>query len=107
MKCLDKRVEEVLLRNVGDLHPHYLLNSLAVRGLERTKTPNIKRLEKVGRMGRHIELGRAPVQVELGPLGLFRGRECLFFRFRVAFSLYIRAPEAAQPFGQEADNQTL
>ena len=53
----------------------------------------------------NIELGRAPVQAELGPLGLFRGRECLFFRFRVAFSLYIRAPEAAQPFGQKADKQ--
>ena len=55
MKCLDKRVEEVLLRNVGDLHPYHLLNPLAVRGLERTKTPNIKRLEKVGRMGRYIK----------------------------------------------------
>jgi hypothetical protein len=33
------------------------------------------------------------VQVELGPLGLFRGRERLFFRFRVVFLLYIRAPE--------------
>ena len=54
----------------------------------------------------HIELGRAPVQVELGPLGLFRGRECLFFRFRVAFSLYIRAPEAAQHFGQRAERQS-
>jgi hypothetical protein len=32
-----------------------LLNLLAVRDLERTKTPNIKRLEKVGRMGRHAE----------------------------------------------------
>jgi hypothetical protein len=53
VKCLDKRVEEVLLRNADD--PHHLLNPLAVQGLERTKTPNIKRLEKVGRMGRHAK----------------------------------------------------
>ena len=55
VKCLDKRVEEVLLRNVSDLYPYYLLNPLAIRGFERTKTPNIKRLEKVGRMGRYIK----------------------------------------------------
>ena len=55
VECLDKRVEEVLLRDVGDLHPHHLLNLLAVRDLERAEAPNIERLEEVGRMGRHAE----------------------------------------------------
>ena len=55
VECPDKRVEEVLLRDVGDLHPHHLLDLLAVRSLERTKTPNIKRLEEVRRMGRHAK----------------------------------------------------
>ena len=56
---------------------------------------------------RHIELGHAPVQVELGPPGLFRGRERLLFRFRVAFSLYIRAPEELNLLVRGSDNQTL
>jgi hypothetical protein len=55
VECLDKRVEEVLLRDVGDLHPHHLLNLLAVQDLERAEAPNIERLEEVGRMGRHAE----------------------------------------------------
>jgi hypothetical protein len=55
VEWLDKCVKEVLLRDVGDLHPHHLLNLLAVRDLERTETANIERLEEVGRMGRHAE----------------------------------------------------
>jgi hypothetical protein len=55
VECFDKRVEEVLLRNMGDLHPHHLLNLLAIRDLERAKAPNVERLEEVGRIGRHAE----------------------------------------------------
>jgi hypothetical protein len=40
---------------MGDLHPHHLLNLLAIRDLERAKAPNIERLEEVGRMGRYTE----------------------------------------------------
>ena len=47
------------------------------------------------------------MQVELGPLGLFRGRECLFFRFRVAFSLYIRAPEELNLLVRDRQSDTL
>jgi hypothetical protein len=36
VECLYKRVEKVLLRNVGNLHPHHVLDLLAVRTLERT-----------------------------------------------------------------------
>jgi hypothetical protein len=45
VECLNKRVEEVFLRDVGDLHPHHPLDLLAVRGLERAEAPNIERLE--------------------------------------------------------------
>jgi hypothetical protein len=55
VECLNKRVEEVFLRDVGDLHPHHPLDLLAVQGLERAEAPNIERLEEVGRMGRHAE----------------------------------------------------
>ncbi len=34
VECLYKRVEEVLFGDVGDLHPHHLLDLLAVRMLE-------------------------------------------------------------------------
>jgi hypothetical protein len=41
VECFDKRVEEVFLCDMGDLHPHHLLDLPAVRDFERTKTPNI------------------------------------------------------------------
>jgi hypothetical protein len=46
--------------------------------------------------------------VEQVKLGLFRGRLFLFFRFRVAFWLYIRTSERASHFeerGGEPDNK--
>ena len=45
--------------------------------------------------------------MELGPLGLFRGRERLFFRFRVAFLLYIRAPEELNLLVRGRQSDTL
>jgi hypothetical protein len=47
VECVDKRVEEVFLRDVGDLHPHHPLDLLAVRGLERAETSYIERLKEV------------------------------------------------------------
>ena len=47
VECLDKRVKEVFLRDVGDLHPHHLLDLLAVRGLEGAETSHIERLKEV------------------------------------------------------------
>ena len=47
VECLDKRIEEVFLRNVGNLHLHHPLDLLAVQGLKRAETSYIERLKEV------------------------------------------------------------
>ena len=47
VECLDKRVEEVFLRDIGDLYPYHLLDLLAVRSLKRAEISYIERLKGV------------------------------------------------------------
>ena len=47
---LNKCVEEVLLYNVGNLHPYYLLDLLTIQSFKWTKIPDIERLEEVRRI---------------------------------------------------------
>jgi hypothetical protein len=47
--------EEVILCNIGNLHPYHLLNLLAIRRFKGAKTPNIKWLKEMRRVRRHTK----------------------------------------------------